>query len=83
MTSANEQKIADEIVRWLDSPMKHLADETRRGGIEMILIVHFDKIRRASERKEHMQSYAMYGGIVGLFLTVVLNSGRIMELFGQ
>jgi hypothetical protein len=83
MTSANEEKIADEIVRWLDSPLKHLADETRRDGIELILIVHFDKLRRASERKVQMQSFAMYGGIIGLVLTLVLNSGRILELFGQ
>jgi hypothetical protein len=83
MATGNEEKIADEIVQWLDSPLKHLADETRRGGIELILIVHFDKMRRASDRKAQMQGVAMYGGIIGLVLTLVLNSGRILELFGQ
>lgn len=82
MRDTEERRLAAEIVKWLDTPLQHLGDETRRNKIEGILIEHAGAVRRAAGRKANVQAFSMYGGAVGLLLTLGLNFGRILEVLG-
>ncbi len=82
MNNEAERKLAVEIMTWLDTPLQHLGNESRRHAIEGLLIVHANRIRRAASRKSAVQAVAMWGGLVGLVLTLALNLGKVIEVIG-
>lgn len=83
MTDDTEEcRAARDIANWLDHPQQHLNSETRRNALEAILIRHFDCVRARAAKKERVATVTMWGGVVGLIMTLFLNSSKILEVVG-
>lgn len=84
-----DEKLLSDLLHWMDCPQQHLNEQTRRHSLDTILIRHFDKVRanaakkeRAAARQERVGMLTMWGGVIGLIMTLFLNSSKILEIVG-
>lgn len=79
------QEQVDEIRRWLDVPLAHLGNTTRKNAIEMVLLDHQrrkDIEQRAASKKEKSRAFWKDMALwLGLASTVIFTFGeRLYQL---
>lgn len=70
----------EQVMTWLTRPQQHLADKSRRQAIEEILISRFDRMRRRESRNAFARGLSLWGGLVGLGLTLIFNWQQAIAL---